>query len=658
MRNRKPSFGLLLLAGFTALFLLTALAVTRIGAEETADFGVEPEWVRALPAKTCPGGSNTNCHRASPLVADLTGDGNLEIVVATNNGHVLAYRHNGSLLWKVDTGPLFGMGSGKQEITASPAAADIDRDGKLEVVVATGTIRPTVCTRGGVIVLDHDGRVEPGWPFLAKDIAVPPSGCPDTVYSTPALGDLDKDGDLEIVFGSFDHAIYALHHNGQMVSGFTPDSYHYPRFGWPELKGRTADTIWSSAALDDINNDGYLDIVIGTDEGNYDASHSPAQGDWVCPYSEPLKDGYCGGSIYALDRQGRLLDGFPRYKYEIIQSTPAIVDLEGDGQSEIFVGTGSWYYRQSSDHPTLGFRLYGLNSKGADLPGWQGGKTVGGFIAGSPSVGDITGDGKPNIVAAASDKRLYAWHLNGQLVSGFPMTPRTHWGDAIDLYNVGTGIILADYTGDEKMEIFLRSAWEITIINGRGQLLTAPNPTDSRPYYSAAGGLTNNPAVADLDGDGHLELVAHNSNLIVWELPAATTAAQWPMFKSNAARTSLLEPTAWAEPAELNLISERGDEENQRLHLYLHSDFGVMDWRAGTNQPARIRFSASSGVVDGQTFILVDIRVPSGLTSGVSHLGDIHVTFTRGDDYEKTETIPVNVQVINRMQQQYLPMVR
>ena len=70
-----------------------------------------------------------------------------------------------------------------------------------------------------------------------------------------------------------------------------------------------------------------------------------------------------------------------------------------------------------------------------------------------PSIGDITGDGKPNIVVAASDKRLYAWHINGQPVAGFPMTPRTHRNTVLDDYNVGMGFILADYSGDGKMEI-------------------------------------------------------------------------------------------------------------------------------------------------------------------------------------------------------------
>jgi hypothetical protein len=50
----------------------------------------------------------------------------------------------------------------------------------------------------------------------------------------------------------------------------------------------------------------------------------------------------------------------------------------------------------------------------------------------------------------------------------------------------------------------------------------------------------NSPALGDIDGDGALELVVHNTTVFVWDLPASATYAQWPMFKANAARTSVL----------------------------------------------------------------------------------------------------------------------
>ncbi len=656
MSLRIPGFRRVMVALLmSSLLLITSAILISASEDATALNKRPPKWILNLPAISCNGSSDTNCHRSSPAVADITGDGKLEIIVATNNGQVIVVRHDGSVLWKVDVAPAFGMGGGKQQIASSPAVADIDRDGRMEVVVGVGTIYPSVCTKGGVIVLDHAGRVEPGWPFVAQDFAVPPSGCPDTVYATPALGDLDRDGDLEIVVAGFDKSIYALHHNGQMVAGFPPNSHHYARFGWGQLKGRLADTNWSSPALTDLNGDGYLDVVVGSDEGDFDARWQPVVGNWSCPYRAPLTAGYCGGSIYAFDRFGKQLRSFPRYKYEAIQSSPAIMDIDGNGSNEIFIGTGSWYYNTSADHPTLGFRLYGMDSSGNDLPGWQGGKTTAGYVAASPAIGDITGDGKPNIVVAASDKRLYAWHTNGQPVAGFPMTPRTHRGTVLDGYNVGTSFILADYTGDGKMEIFFRHAWEINIVNGKGQQLTATSLSGSGPTYLTSGTIMNNPAVADLNGDGHLELVVQNSQLIVWDLPSSSAQAAWPMFKNNAARTSVLQPAVRIAPPEFNLMADQRKEMGAVKQVAIVGNQGKYQWQVSSSHPSRITFPYASGATDGLQMVPVYIYVPPGLPLGENHLGYVIVKITQSNGVVKTESIPVKVNVMRQLHQSFLP---
>ena len=490
-------------AWLTAFVMLLAGTLFVAAEEDEQSAKQQPYWQRDLPSSSCPGFSgNSYCHFPSPLVVDLTRDGKLEIVVATNRGHVLAYRHDGSLIWDRDLAAAFGMGRDQQRVSASPAAADIDADGRMEIVIGTGTTFHQECSQGGIIVLEHDGSLKNGWPFLTDDYSVPPKGCRDTVFSTPALGDLDKDGKLEIVFGSFDRRIYALNQSGQLVPGFPVQSNLYKRFGWDNLETRLADTIWSSPALADLDGDGFLDIVIGTDEGMFDGRFPGATVPWNCPYREPGIDGYCGGSIYALNRFGTILPGFPRYELETFQSAPALVDVNDDGRSEIFVGSGGYYNLASPDHPRYGERIFGIASDGSDLPGWRGGKQVGGVVLASPALGDIDGDGLPEIVVPARDQKLYAYELNGSPVPGFPMKPKVSDGRTLTAYAQGMSAVLADYTGDGKMEIFLNHSWETIIIDGKGQHLTSSYVGDPRPFYLSSGTYWNAPAIGDLDGDG------------------------------------------------------------------------------------------------------------------------------------------------------------
>ncbi len=612
------------------LVLLLVISASRTGSAEPLVGFEPPKWSVPLPSDLCPGGNHSTCHFGSPVLAYINGDNRLDIVAVTNKGYVVAIRHDGQVLWQTDIAPSFGMAPGTHEIHSSPAVADIDNDGFPEVIVGAGTIRHETCTQGGVIVLDHNGNVEPGWPKFAFDGHTPPEDCVDTIISSPAVGDLDNDGDMEVIAGGFDKRIYAWHHDGTLVDGFPPDSYHSQRFPtWPNLYGLLADDVWSSPALADIDGDGYLDIVLGTGEGNFDARYGGDANGWVCPYESPSdgSPGYCGGAIYAIDRFGELLPGFPRYFLESMVSSVAMADVNDDGAYEMFIGFSDYYYLESPDHPTFGFRLVGLDSQANDLPGWSGGKVTGGSVMMSPAIGDIAGDSGLEVVVLAGDRKLYAWHVDGTPVAGFPMTPLDLWGDSPVNFHSFTGLILADYDGDPKMEILFNEGWIMNVVDGNGQQLTNTNyPHGNLPVYYGDGMLVNTPAVGDIDNDGKLELVTTNNVARAYDLDNGTNGADWPMFKHDAEGQSRIPRKTYldAAPAQLLLFQSEGDNGPLQGAIRVRNlQGGPFHWTASA-PPASISLSPTSGTLyAGQASTVVVTVSPNGFREGTHSLGDI-----------------------------------
>ena len=135
-----------------------------------------------------------------PVVADVDGDGNKEILFSSYDGKIHCFNLDGTEhgAWPFS---LDGRSTSVLTMASRPAVADLNGDGKLEIVFATYTEKNATPIRHGTLyVLDCTGKV------LAQKTLEAGLGGPAVVnpgYAEPVLADVDGDGKPEIVLATY-----------------------------------------------------------------------------------------------------------------------------------------------------------------------------------------------------------------------------------------------------------------------------------------------------------------------------------------------------------------------------------------------------------------------------------------------------------------------
>jgi subtilisin family serine protease len=244
---------------------------------------------------------------AGPVLADLDGDGDSEIIVALDaesrdTDGLYAIQHDGSFLWQrryTSSGPL--------------SVADFDADGNVEITLSG--YGPGL-SRVYTFVLDKQGQQ------LARWRGGSPKGT--------AVADLDADGTPEIIFCT-DDEIVATHADGSTL--------------WTTRVPDPLDE-YGALSVGDVDSDGYGEVYLTT-------------------YIVEADD-FAFTRVYALDHRGRILEdaGYPKVTmgYYPYRCPPLIADIDGDGQKEVIVAVGgepviAW---EADGSVTTGFPLLNL----------------------------------------------------------------------------------------------------------------------------------------------------------------------------------------------------------------------------------------------------------------------------------------------------------
>jgi hypothetical protein len=299
------------------------------------------------------------------------------------------------------------------------AAADLENNGNPDIIVPSFNNRVTAFHSNGTVFWRFDND--------------------DTEFSGIAIGDLNHDGRLEVVVGG-DSSPSGSYWQGGRINCLSWQ-------GRREWVVQTNQVIWSTPDLVDLNNDGNLDVVVGTGFN----------------YGRDSSGNYPGNEVYAIDGNGHILPGWPFVTEPAnldgrVLSSPAVGDLLGNGQRDIVFDDFSG-------------NLFAVAPNGQQI--WKTAAYPGIQLFASPIIGpDTSGSGHPDIFLGTSNGGPNGISLQefngstGQSIWTFPGPNPTS-----PVYPLFNAVAVGHLRGDSSYEL----AASFNNFNGLGGQLLSPS---------------------------------------------------------------------------------------------------------------------------------------------------------------------------------------